>query len=104
MTMASSQPQIPLEYAIDIDGARYMVDRARGREGYSEARRFEVAFTIPWEDALDPETITGGEATLVMLRGQGVRSVTCVVSEARRVAAPRTATGVRIELLLESRL
>lgn len=101
---SSSHDKVPLVYAIEIGGERYPVDRARGREGCSEVRRFEVAFTIPWQDPLDPEAVTGGDATLVLRRDDDVRRIACVVSEARRHAAPTTVTGVRIELVLESRL
>ena len=102
--MASSQTQLPLVYAIEIAGARHVVDRVRGREAYSEVRRFEIAFTVPWQDPLDPESVTGGEATLVLQRDDDQRRISLVVSEARRAAAPTTATGVRVELVLESRL
>lgn len=98
------EAQSPLLYWIEIGGERYQVDRVRGREGYSEVRRFEVAFTIPWQDPLDPEAVTGGDATLVLRRDDDVRTVALVVSEARRFAAPTTVTGVRIELVLEARL
>jgi type VI secretion system secreted protein VgrG len=103
--MASlSQDRIPLVYAIEIGGERYQVDRARGREGYSEVRRFEVELTIPWQDGLDPERITGGEATLVLARASDERRIACVVSEAQRDAVPTTATGARVAVVLEARL
>lgn len=100
----TSEAQVPLLYAIDIGGARYPVDRVRGREACSEVRRFEVAFTIPWQDPLDPEAVTGGDATLVLRRGADVRNIALVVSETRRAAAPTSVTGVRVELVLEPRL
>lgn len=103
--MASSpHDRLPLVYAVEVDGARYAVERVRGREGCSEVRRFEVAFTIPWQDPLDPAQVTGSEATLVLARDDDERRIACVVSEATREAAPTTVTGVRVELVLESRL
>lgn len=101
---SQKQNEAPLMYAVDLGGERFVVDRVRGREGYSELRRFEVEFTIPWENPLDPEMVTGAEAMLVLRRKDDVRSITCVVSEMRRSAQPRRTTGVRIELILESRL
>ena len=99
--MSQSQP---LLYWIEIGGERYQVDRVRGREGYSEVRRFEVAFTIPWQDPLDPEAVTGGDATLILRRDDDARTIALVVSEARRFAAPTSVTGVRIELVLQAKL
>lgn len=95
---------VPLRYVIEIGGSRYEVDRVRGREAYSEVRRFEVAFTVPWQDPLDPEEVTSDEAKLILMRESDLRSIACVVSEAKRAAAPTSVTGVRIELVLESRL
>lgn len=100
----TSQAQIPLVYAIDIGGTRYPLDRVSGREACSEVRRFDVAFTVPWQDPLDPEGVTGRGATLVLRRSEDVRTIACVVSEARRAAAPTSVTGTRVELTLESRL
>jgi len=99
-----SRDAVPLTYAIEIGGERFEVDRVRGREGHSEVRRLDVAFTIPWRDPLDPERVTGGEATLVLHREGDERRIACVVSEATREAAPTTVTGVRVELVLEARL
>jgi len=95
----------PLHYVLSIGGDTYMADRVRGREAYSEPRRFEVELTIPSGDTLDPELVTGGEASLILRRRNDERTITFVVSEVRRLAVrEEDATGSRVSLVLESRL
>jgi type VI secretion system secreted protein VgrG len=102
---ALSATHVPVIYFVEVGGERFEALEVRGEEALSKTCRFEVSFRLPPGHALDPESTTGGEATLVVARGHDVRRIKRVVTDTVRGATQKRFAGTStVTLTLEPRL
>lgn len=95
----------PVRYYLELAGALHELKTVRGEEALSTTYRFELTWHVDPTDPLDPDSVVGADAALVLMQGVPLRRIQGVVTRVKRMATRMGDAGAgKVTVVLEPRL